>query len=110
LQVIAEEKLTENALRLGDKFRRELKELQNKHRFITSIRGKGLLNAIVIEPEGKKTAWDLCLLLKDNGLLAKTTHDHVIRFAPPLVITETQMDECIGILSRSLEQYAELKN
>ena len=71
--------------------------------------GKGLLNAIVIAPEGKKSAWDLCILLKDNGLLAKPTHDHIIRFAPPLVMTEAQMDECLAIITKSLKQYSELK-
>jgi ornithine--oxo-acid transaminase len=72
-------------------------------------RGKGLLNAIVISPEGKKTAWDLCMLLKDNGLLAKPTHDHIIRLAPPLVMTEAQLDECVAIIAKSVKQYSELK-
>lgn len=109
LQVLKDENLTDNADKLGVKLRNKLTELQAQYPFITTVRGKGLLNAVVIKPEGKKTAWDLCLILKDNGLLAKPTHEHIIRLAPPLIMTEAQLDDCLAILTKSLKQYAELK-
>ena len=72
---------------------------------VEAVRGKGLLNAVVIKPKNGKTAWDVCIALKDNGLLAKPTHDHIIRFAPPLVINETQLREAIGIIVNTLAQF-----
>ncbi|HTX87898.1 MAG TPA: ornithine--oxo-acid transaminase, partial [Bacteroidales bacterium] len=86
LKVIREEKLAENAFRMGQLFREEVAKIHSP--LIEIVRGKGLLNAIVIKPMNGKTAWDVCLKMKDNGLQAKPTHDHIIRFAPPLVITK----------------------
>jgi len=100
LQVIKDEKLTENADRLGEIFREELKKIKSDR--IEIVRGKGLLNAIVIKPIQGKTAWDVCLALRDNGLLAKPTHEHIIRFAPPLVITEKQVLEAIEIIRKTI--------
>jgi ornithine--oxo-acid transaminase len=101
LQVIKDEKLAENAERLGKVFRVELKNIVSDR--IELIRGKGLLNAVIIKPKGDQTAWDVCLALKDNGLLAKPTHDHIIRFAPPLVISEEQILEAAGIIRKTIE-------
>ncbi|MDD4646425.1 MAG: ornithine--oxo-acid transaminase [Bacteroidales bacterium] len=101
LGVIKDEKLAENAERLGKIFRAELKTIKSDR--IELIRGKGLLNAVIIKPKGNQTAWDVCLALKDNGLLAKPTHDHIIRFAPPLVITEAQIKEAAGIIKKTIE-------
>ncbi len=100
LEVVREEKLAENATRLGEVFRNEMKKIQSD--MIETVRGKGLLNAIVIRPKGDKTAWDVCLKMKENGLLAKPTHNHIIRFAPPLVITEEQLREAIGLIRDSI--------
>ena len=100
LQVLKDERLTENAATLGDLFRTGVRALQSP--FITEIRGKGLLNAIVISHPRPNAAWELCLALKDNGLLAKPTHGDKIRLAPPLVITRDQLLECIDILKVSL--------
>ena len=69
------------------------------------VRGKGLLNAVIIEPHKGKSAWDFCLALKENGMLAKPTHEHIIRFAPPLVITEAQIRECIDIIKKTFNQF-----
>jgi len=92
LKVLKEEKLDENAARLGKIFRAELTELKEKYDFISIVRGKGLLNAMVIKPlSDNKTAWEFCVALKEEGLLAKPTHGDIIRFAPPLVITEDQI-------------------
>jgi ornithine--oxo-acid transaminase len=102
LQVLKDEHMCENAAKQGEYFRNELKALDHPH--ISIVRGKGLLNAIVIEHASKDAAWDLCLQLKDNGLLAKPTHGDKIRFAPPLVITKEQIDESIGIIRRSLQE------
>ncbi|MBI2731209.1 MAG: ornithine--oxo-acid transaminase [Sphingobacteriales bacterium] len=101
LQVLRDEKMMENAEAMGVLLRDELKKLNSP--FISIIRGKGLLNAIVITHSNKEAAWDLCLALKENGLLAKPTHGDKIRFAPPLVITKDQIMECVGIISKSLE-------
>lgn len=101
LQVLQDEKMIENAEIMGQLLRDELKKLNSP--FISIIRGKGLLNAIVINHPNKEAAWDLCLELKENGLLAKPTHGDKIRFAPPLVITEEQILECAGIIKKSLE-------
>ncbi|MCF6242851.1 MAG: ornithine--oxo-acid transaminase [Bacteroidales bacterium] len=100
LEVIKDEKLTENAERLGKIFREEMKKIQSDR--VEVVRGKGLLNAIVIKPLEGKTAWDVCLALRDNGLLAKPTHDHIIRFAPPLVITEEQLMEAVEIIKKTI--------
>ncbi len=100
LQVLLDEKLADNAAAMGKLFRDELAKLDSP--FIKIIRGKGLLNAIVIDHPNKDAAWDFCLELKQNGLLAKPTHGDKIRFAPPLIITEEQIKECIGIIHQSL--------
>jgi len=100
LQVLKDEKMAENAAAMGNLLRTELQNLQSPH--ISMIRGKGLLNAIVIQHSNKDAAWELCLALKENGLLAKPTHGDKIRFAPPLVITEEQIKECVEIIGDSL--------
>jgi ornithine--oxo-acid transaminase len=102
LQVLKDEKLTENAAAMGELLRNELSKLHSP--FIETVRGKGLLNAIVIKHSNPDAAWDLCLLLKENGLLAKPTHGDKIRFAPPLVITRQQVFECVEIIKKSLAQ------
>jgi ornithine--oxo-acid transaminase len=100
LQVLQDENLAEKAAGLGDYFRQKLERLASP--FIKKVRGRGLLNAIVIEHSNKEAAWDLCLQFKENGLLAKPTHGDKIRLAPPLVITKEQLDECVGIIEKSL--------
>ncbi len=100
LEVIREEKLAERAEELGEKFRAELKKIDSP--MLELVRGKGLLNAIVIKPTNGKTAWDVCVALKENGLLAKPTHEHIIRFAPPLVITEEQLMESVAIIKKTI--------
>jgi ornithine--oxo-acid transaminase len=100
LQVLKDEDLTENAATLGDLFRAEVRALHSP--FIKEVRGKGLLNAIVITHPRPQAAWELCLALKDNGLLAKPTHGDKIRLAPPLVITRDQLLDCVDILKASL--------
>lgn len=102
LQVLKDEKLSENAERLGKLFRDELMKIDSD--MIELVRGKGLLNAIVIKPKDGKEAWDVCVKMKENGLLAKPTHKHIIRFAPPLVITEEQILESVVIIKRSLTE------
>jgi ornithine--oxo-acid transaminase len=102
LDVILEEKLSENAEKLGSKFRKALEDL--KLPVISTVRGKGLLNAIKIEPFNGKKAWDVCIKMRDNGLLAKQTHEHIIRFAPPLVINEEQLDAAVEIIERSIKE------
>lgn len=102
LKVLKEEKMAENASVMGELLRTELAALNSSH--IKLIRGKGLLNAIVIEHADKEAAWQLCLHLKENGLLAKPTHGDKIRFAPPLIINESQVRECVSIIDRSLRQ------
>lgn len=101
LQVLKEEALSENADNLGKLFREKLEEINSLH--IQTIRGKGLLNAIVIDHDNTESAWNLCLELKQNGLLAKQTHGNIIRFAPPLIITREQIIECVGIIKKSLK-------
>ncbi len=103
LSVLKDEKLAENAERLGKIFRDELNSFQ--HPMKKLVRGKGLLNAVIIEPHKGKSAWDFCLALKENGMLAKPTHEHIIRFAPPLVITEAQIRECIDIIKKTFNQF-----
>ena len=100
LEVVEEERLAENAQHLGKIMRNELSKIDSP--MITTVRGKGLLNAIVIKPTNGKVAWDVCLALKDNGLLAKPTHDDIIRFAPPLIITEEQLWECVEIIKKTI--------
>lgn len=100
LQVLQEEELAQKADELGEYFREKIRQLNSP--FIKTVRGKGLLNAIVIEHPNKEAAWDLCLQFKENGLLAKPTHGDKIRLAPPLVITKEQLDESIGILEKSM--------
>ncbi len=102
LEVVKEENLAERAEKLGELFRSELLKINSE--MIELVRGKGLLNAIVIKPKNGKEAWDVCLKMKENGLLAKPTHQHVIRFAPPLVITEEQIYEAIAIIKKTLEE------
>lgn len=102
LKVVKDEKLVENAEKLGNIFRERMRNINSE--LVTAVRGKGLLNAIDIKPFGEgKTAYDVCLLLRDNGLLAKQTHTHTIRFAPPLVITEQQINECADIIQSTIE-------
>jgi ornithine--oxo-acid transaminase len=103
LDVIRDERLADNAAAMGEIFRSGLRSLA--HPMIELVRGRGLLNAVVVAPRGGKTAWDVCLRLKENGLLAKPTHDHVIRFAPPLVITEAQVREALDIIRRSFAAF-----
>ena len=100
LEVLKEENLSENAERLGKVFRDEISKIKSD--MIELVRGKGLLNAIVIKPKNGKEAWDVCLKMKENGLLAKPTHKHIIRFAPPLVITEEQVKEAVAIIKKSI--------
>lgn len=100
LDVVKDEKLAENAEYLGEIFRNEMSKIKSD--MIETVRGKGLLNAIVIKPKNGKSAWDVCVKMKENGLLAKPTHDHIIRFAPPLVINETQLHEAIELIKKSI--------
>ena len=102
LEVVKDENLTERAYNLGKIFRKKLSEIDSP--FIKKVRGKGLLNAVIIEPQNGKEAWDVCVKLKENGLLAKPTHQHIIRFAPPLVITENQLYEAIDIIKKTFEE------
>ena len=101
MQVVLDEKLSENSERLGKILREELSNIKSDR--VTLVRGKGLLNAIVIQEKNGIDAWDVCMLLKENGLLAKPTHGDIIRFAPPLVITEEQLRECAAIIRRTIE-------
>ena len=106
LKVIIDEKLSENSYLLGKRFRKSLNSYVEKSSIVLKIRGKGLLNAIEIDNRSdKEIAWKICLELKNNGLLAKPTHGNIIRFAPPLVITEKQLDKCIGIIIHTLETF-----
>ena len=101
MQVVIDEKLSENAERLGEVLRAGLREIKSDR--VTAVRGKGLLNAIVIQEKDGIDAWDVCLKLKERGLLAKPTHGDIIRFAPPLVINEEQLKECIQIIKETIE-------
>lgn len=100
LEVVKEEKLAERAEKLGEIFREEIRKIDSD--MIELVRGKGLLNAVVIKPKNGKEAWDVCLTMRDNGLLAKPTHGHIIRFAPPLTITEGQLKEAVEIIKKSI--------
>ncbi len=103
LEVVKEENLSENAQQLGELLRAELRRIDSP--LIEKVRGKGLLNAIIINHEDKDAAWRLCLQLKENGLLAKPTHGDKIRFAPPLVITEEQLITCVGIIDKTVKNF-----
>ena len=103
LEVVRDEKLSENAYAMGELFRNEMERIDNP--MVKKVRGKGLLNAVVTEPHGGKVAWDICLALKENGLIAKPTHDHIIRFTPPLIITRDQMMEAVGIIRETFAQF-----
>ena len=106
LEVIKEEKLAENAYHLGQHFRARIQDYVNQSELVRQVRGKGLLNAIVInDSEEGDTAWNICLKLKENGLLAKPTHGNIIRFAPPLVMDEQQLNECIDIIIQTLKSF-----
>lgn len=103
LEVIRDEKLAEKAERLGKIFRDEMRAVKSD--MIELVRGKGLLNAIVIRPRNGKEAWDVCLAMKELGVLAKPTHGHIIRFAPPLVITEEQLRDAISLIKKAIQQF-----
>jgi len=106
LEVIENENLAQNAERLGQIFRERMQNLVNKSELVSLVRGKGLLNAIVInDTETSKTAWNICLKLRDNGLLAKPTHGNIIRFAPPLVMTEEQLHSCCDIIEKTILEF-----
>jgi ornithine--oxo-acid transaminase len=106
LEVVADENLADNAAKLGMIFRDELSKFAEKNELVKSVRGKGLLNAILInDTEESSTAWDICIKLRDNGLLAKPTHGNIIRFAPPLTINEAQLMECISIIKRTITEF-----
>ena len=106
LKVAVDENLAANAEKLGSLFRKELSSFASKNNLLKSVRGKGLLNAILInDTEDSSTAWDICLKLRDNGLLAKPTHGNIIRFAPPLVITEEQIMDCISIIKNTINEF-----
>jgi ornithine--oxo-acid transaminase len=106
LEVVQEEQLSQNARRLGNLFREKIGEYIKTSTIATLVRGKGLLNAIVInDTEESDTAWNICMKLAENGLLAKPTHGNIIRFAPPLVMDEPQLLDCIGIITRTLQAF-----
>ncbi len=103
LEVVKNEKLAERAEYLGNIFRYEFNGIKSD--MIELVRGKGLLNAVVIRPKGGKTAWDVCVAMKENGVIAKPTHGHIIRFAPPLVISEAQLREAMNIIKETFKQF-----
>ncbi|HQI41915.1 MAG: ornithine--oxo-acid transaminase [Ignavibacteriales bacterium UTCHB2] len=106
LQVLIEEKLADNAFNLGNYFRAEVQKMVDEFKNLTLVRGKGLLNAIVIKPSSTgKTAWDVCVALKENGMLAKPTHGDIIRFAPPLVITKDEIDFALDIIRKVMKDF-----
>ena len=106
LEVVVDEKLADRAYDLGNYFRDKMNEFIATSELVTLVRGKGLLNAIVINDEpSSSTAWDLCVKMKENGLLAKPTHGNIIRFAPPLVITKEQLDSCIDIITKTISNF-----
>jgi len=102
LKVVKREHLVDNAEKMGNIFRKEIKKIKSP--FIEEVRGRGLLNAIVTKPVKGKTAWDICIMMMNKGLLAKPTHDHIIRFAPPLCITELQLRKAIDIIKETFEE------
>jgi ornithine--oxo-acid transaminase len=106
LEVVKDDKLAENADRLGKIFREKMNEYIQNSNIATLVRGKGLLNAVVInDTEESDTAWNICVRLKENGLLAKPTHGNIIRFAPPLVMNEEQLLECVSIITKTLQEF-----
>lgn len=106
LEVVRDENLAENAEYLGNIFRAEMNRIIANTDLIVSVRGKGLLNAIIVnDTEESKTAWNLCVAMKNNGLLAKPTHGNIIRFAPPLVMNEEQLRECIAIIEKTIVNF-----
>ena len=106
LEVVQEEKLAENATYLGNIFREKLDNYIQTSTIATLVRGKGLLNAVVInDTEESDTAWNICMSLRDNGLLAKPTHGNIIRFAPPLVMNEEQLLDCVSIIIKTLKEF-----
>ena len=106
LEVIKDENLEENAMEMGNLFRNNLEKVKEKSKLINLIRGKGLLNALVInDTETSSTAWNICLKMKDNGLIAKPTHGNIIRFAPPLVINKNQVEESCKIIEKSIAEF-----
>jgi ornithine--oxo-acid transaminase len=106
LEVVSDENLAQNARRLGKIFRDRMEALVEKYPIVKLVRGKGLLNAVVInDTEESSTAWNICVALRDNGLLAKPTHGNIIRFAPPLVMTEEQLQECCDIIEKTIKSF-----
>ena len=103
LEVVRDEKLAENAEKLGKVFRDRMNGIHSD--MVELVRGKGLLNAVVIKPKNGKTAWDVCLKLRDKGLLAKPTHQHIIRFAPPLIINKVELMQAIGIIENTIAEF-----
>ena len=106
LEVVRDEKLAENARRLGVIFRKEMNRIIDSTDLVLKVRGRGLLNAIIVnDTEESETAWNLCVALKENGLLAKPTHGNIIRFAPPLVMNEQQLMECVSIIEKTINEF-----
>jgi ornithine--oxo-acid transaminase len=106
LEVVKDEKLAQNSRVLGELFRKEMNRIISNSDLVVKVRGKGLLNAIIVnDTPDSSTAWDLCVALKENGLLAKPTHGNIIRFAPPLVITESQLLECVAIIEKTITDF-----
>ncbi|MEY3236640.1 MAG: hypothetical protein RI883_741 [Bacteroidota bacterium] len=106
LQVVKDENLADNAEQLGKLFRKEMQRIVDNTDLVLKVRGKGLLNAIIVnDTEDSTTAWDLCMQLKENGLLAKPTHGNIIRFAPPLVMNEEQLMECVAIIQKTILEF-----
>ena len=106
LKVVTDEGLAENAMKLGKIFRERMQKLVDKSDLVNLVRGKGLLNAIIInDHEESKTAWNICMKLRDNGLLAKPTHGNIIRFAPPLVMNEAELNECCDIIEKTILEF-----
>jgi ornithine--oxo-acid transaminase len=107
MEVVSDENLAQNARKLGKIFRFRMQQMIDKSDLVQLVRGKGLLNAIVInDTEDSSTAWDICMALKQNGLLAKPTHGNIIRFAPPLVMTEEQLHECCEIIEKTIQEFS----
>ena len=106
LEVVKEEELAAKARKMGELFRNEMQRIINNTDLVVKVRGRGLLNAIIVnDSPDSKTAWNLCLALKENGLLAKPTHGNIIRFAPPLVMTENQLLECVAIIEKTIIEF-----
>lgn len=106
LEVIQDEELADNAEKLGQLFRSEIQKIVDSYDLVKLVRGKGLLNAIIInDTEDSTTAWDICMKLRDNGLLAKPTHGNIIRFAPPLVMNEEQLLDCVSIIKKTIQEF-----